>query len=53
MDVGNYTATSDGSLDESVKLFVATNGELKVTGGDALDFEVFGSIPCGYGGGKD
>jgi hypothetical protein len=42
--VGDNTAASDGGLDEGVKLFVTTDGELQVTRGDALDLEVLGGV---------
>ena len=40
MDVGDHTAASNGGLDECVKLFVATNGELQVTWSDALHTQI-------------
>jgi hypothetical protein len=34
------TSESDGGADQGIQLFVATDGKLEVTGGDALDLEV-------------
>ena len=42
--MGDHTATGDGGLDEGVKLFVTTDGELQVARSDALDLEVLGSV---------
>ena len=47
MDVGKHTTTGDGGLDKQVKLFVTTDGELKVTGRDTLDAKVFGGVTWG------
>ena len=38
------TTESDGGTDEGVELLITTNGELKVTRGDALDLEVLGGV---------
>jgi hypothetical protein len=38
------TTEGDRRADERVELLVATDGELQMTGGDALDFEVLGSV---------
>ena len=38
------TTKSDGGTDEGVELLITTNGELKVTWGDALDLEVLGGV---------
>lgn len=44
VNVRNDTSSSNGSLDEKVELFVTSNGELKMSGGDSSDFEVFGGV---------
>ena len=60
VDVGNDTTTGDGGLDESIQLFVTTNGELQMAGGDTFHLEILGGISsqfenlcssCGGGGG--
>lgn len=38
------TAEGDGRTDEGVELLVTTDGELEVTWGDALDFEILGGV---------
>ena len=38
------TTERDRGADEGVKLLVAADGELQVTGRDALDFEILGSV---------
>ena len=40
MDVRNDTTTSDGSLNEHVQLFVATNSKLQVSRRDAFHLSV-------------
>jgi len=44
VNVRNDTTTCNGSLDESIQLFVTTNGELQVARRDALDFQIFAGI---------
>ena len=44
MDVGDDTSASDGSLDESVKLFVSSDGQLEMSWCDSLDLQVLGSV---------
>lgn len=44
MDVGNDTTTSNGGLDEDVQLFVTSDGEQKMSGGDSAHLEVLGGI---------
>ena len=44
VDVGDNTTTGDGGLDQVVQFFVTANGELQVTGGDALHAEIAGSV---------
>ena len=40
VDVRDDTTTSNGSLDQGVKLFVSSDSELQVSWGDSLDFKV-------------
>jgi len=42
--VGQDTAESDGGPNKGVELLVATDGELEMAGGDALDFEILGGV---------
>lgn len=44
IDVGQDTAEGDGGADEGIELLVSTDGELQVTGGNALDLEVLGGV---------
>ena len=44
MDVGNDTTASNGSLDQSVELFVTADGELQVARSDSLHLEVLASV---------
>lgn len=44
MDVRDNTTSSDGCLDQGIQLFITTNGELQVAGGDTLHLQVLGSI---------
>ena len=44
MDVGDHTTSSNGGLDQSVKFFVAANGQLQVTRGYSLHLKVFASV---------
>lgn len=44
VDVGDHTTTSDSGFDEGVKLFVATDSELQVSGRDSLDLEVLAGV---------
>jgi hypothetical protein len=46
VDVWQHTTERDGGADESVKLLVATNGELKVARRNTLHLEILGSIAC-------
>ena len=45
MDVRDDTTTSDGGLDQGVELLVTTDGQLQMTGGDALHLEILAGIP--------
>lgn len=44
MDVRDDTTTSDGSLDQSVKLFVTSDGEEQVSWRDSLHLKVLGGV---------
>ena len=44
IDVWEDTTKGDSRTDECVKLLITTDGELKVTRGDALDLEVLGGV---------
>lgn len=44
VDVGQDTSKGNGGTDQRVELFVATDGELQVAGGDALDLEILGGV---------
>lgn len=44
MDVGNDTTASNGSLDQSVQLFVTADSQLQVTGSDALHLKILRGI---------
>ena len=44
MDVWDNTTTGNGCLDERVKFFVTTDGELKVTWCDTLHLEILGGV---------
>ena len=46
MDVGDHTTTSDGRLDEGVKLFVSADSELQVAGSYSLDLKVLAGVTC-------
>lgn len=44
VDVGDDTTTGDGSLDEGIKLLVTADSQLEMSGGDALDLQVFAGV---------
>ena len=44
MDVWDNTTTGNGSLDESVKFLISTNGKLQVTGSDTLHLQIFARV---------
>ena len=44
MNVRNNTTTGNGGLDEGIKLFVTTDGKLKMAGSDTLDLEVLAGV---------
>lgn len=44
VDVGEDTTVGNGGADKSVELFVATDGQLEMSGGNTLDLEVLGGV---------
>lgn len=44
MDVRDDTTAGDGSLDQGVKLFVASDGEQQVSGGDSLHLQILRGV---------
>ena len=44
VDVGDHTTASNGSLDQSVELFVTADSKLQVTGSDSLHLEVLAGV---------
>ena len=44
MDVRDHTTTSNGSLDQSVKLLVTADSKLQVTGSYSLHLEVLAGV---------
>ena len=44
VDVGDHTTTSNGSLDERIKFFVAADSQLQVTWRDSLHLQVLACI---------
>jgi hypothetical protein len=40
VNMGDHTAASNGGLDKGVELLISTDGELKVTGSDALHLKI-------------
>lgn len=44
IDARQNTTEGNGCADESVQLFVTTNGKLKVTRSDTLDLQVLGGV---------
>lgn len=44
VDVGNDTSSSNCCLDQRVQLLITTDGQLQVTGSDALHLQVFGGV---------
>ena len=44
IDVRQHTTKGDSRANQSVQLFITSNGELQMTGGDTLDFEIFGGV---------
>lgn len=48
VDVRDHTAASDRGLDQSVELLVTADGELQVTGSNALDLQVLRGVACEF-----
>lgn len=44
VDVRNNTTTSNGSLDQWIKFFVSSDGQLKMPWSDSLHFQILGCI---------
>lgn len=44
VDVGENTTVGNGGANKSVELFVATDGQLEMSGGDTLDLQVLGGV---------
>ena len=44
MNMWNDTTTSNGSFDQSVKFFISSDSQLEMSGGDALDLQVFAGV---------
>ncbi len=40
-----HTTEGDGRANQGIQFLITTDGELQVTGGDTLDFEIFGGVP--------
>lgn len=39
-----HTTKGDGGADEGIELFVTSDGQLEMAGGDALDLEILGCV---------
>ena len=48
VDVGDHTTASNGGLDQSVKFFVSTNGQLEVTRSYSLHLKVLRGVTCEF-----
>ena len=48
MDVWNDTTAGNGSLDQSVKLFISPDCKQQVSWCDSLDLQVLGGIACKF-----
>lgn len=44
VDVRQHTTKGDGGADEGIELFVTSDGQLEMAGGDALDLEILGCV---------
>ena len=44
VDVWQDTSEGNGGTDQGIEFFVTTDGELQMARGNALDFEVLGSV---------
>ena len=48
VDVRDHTTASNGGLDQSVKFFVSTNGQLEVTRSYSLHLKVLRGVTCEF-----
>ena len=48
MDVWNNTSTSNGSLDQCVKLLITSDGKLEMSWCDSLHFKILRSVSCEF-----
>jgi len=48
VDVRDNSSSGDGGLDQRVKLFVSSDRELQMSGGDSLDLQVLGGVSCKF-----
>lgn len=48
VDVRQNTTEGDRGVNESVKLLITSDGELQVSGCNALDLEILGSVTCQF-----
>ena len=48
VDVRQNTTKGDRGVDEGIKLLVASDGELQVSGCNALDLEILGGVACQF-----
>jgi len=48
VDVRENTTKGDRGVNESIKLLVASDSELQVSGCNALDLEIFGGVACQF-----
>jgi len=48
VDVRQNTTEGDRGVNESIKLLVTSDGELQVSGCDALDLEILGGVACQF-----
>lgn len=46
VNVRDHTTTGDGGLDQSIELFVTSDGELQVSWGYSLHLKILGSVTC-------
>lgn len=44
VDVRQNTTKGDGGADKGIELFVTSDGQLEMAGGDALDLEILGCV---------
>ena len=48
VNVWDNTTTSDGSLDQSVKFFISSDSQLKMSWRDSLHFKILRSVTCEF-----